>query len=235
MPDGRHQYKPFVEIHSTLILWGKDDTTEIGGNGFIYYIPGNKQRFVSPDCHVAYNLSMAAMESLEKNDTYLMWEVGKAPDFVLEIASPSTGRYDETGKRALYAELGVVEYWRYDPTVGEYYREPLVGEYLVDGEYQRLEMSREAVGLIRVHSPVLNLDLYWDDGRLRFYDPVAGGWLESHAEVAARAESEQAAREFAEARAKSEQAAREFAEARAESAEARLAEMKAELRRLRGE
>ena len=40
-------------------------------------------------------------------------------------------------KRDLYAALGVLEYWRYDATCGEFYGEPLVGEYLLDGEYRR--------------------------------------------------------------------------------------------------
>ena len=31
--------------------------------------------------------------------------------------------------REIAAELGALEYWRYDPTGGEHYGEPLVGEY----------------------------------------------------------------------------------------------------------
>ena len=69
---------------------------------------------------------------MEGNNTYLLWEVGKAPDFVLEIGSKSTANADLVRKRELYAELGVGEYWRYDATGGEFYGEPLVGERLVD-------------------------------------------------------------------------------------------------------
>lgn len=101
----------------------------------------------------------------------------------------------------------MTEYWRYDPTGGEFYGEPLVGERLVDGEYAPLEMRHESDGRVWGHSDVLNLDLWWDDGDLRFWDPIAERWLLSHEE-----EKE-----------------------RADIAEARLAELEEELRRLRGE
>ncbi len=103
---------------------------------------------VSPDCHIVFGLSEAAQRSLslEGNNTYQLWEVGKAPDFVLEIGSESTAAADLGRKRDLYAEIGAGEYRRYDATGGEFYGEPLVGEYLQDGEYHRFELRREADG-----------------------------------------------------------------------------------------
>ena len=79
------------------------------------------RRSVSPDCYVVFGLSDAALRSLslEGNNTYLLWEVGKPPDFILEIGSRSTARADLGSKRELYAEIGVGEYWRYDATGGE--------------------------------------------------------------------------------------------------------------------
>ena len=38
-----------------------------------------------------------------------------APDLVVEVLSPSTGYYDLTHKRRVYAEHGVREYWLIDP------------------------------------------------------------------------------------------------------------------------
>jgi len=38
-----------------------------------------------------------------------------APDLVIEILSPSTGYYDLTEKKEIYAEFGVKEYWIVDP------------------------------------------------------------------------------------------------------------------------
>ena len=191
----------------------------MNGNPFIYYVEGDPRRSVSPDCYVVFGLSEAALQSLslEGNNTYLLWEVGKVPDFILEIGSPSTARADLGRKRDLYAELGVREYWRYDATGGEFYGKALVGERLVDGEYSRVELRHESDGRIWSHSEALNLDLWWADGELRFWDPVAERWLLSQEE---------------------ERDGRLVAEARAEAAESRVAELEAELeaelRRLRG-
>ena len=49
--------------------------------------------------------------------------------------------------------------WRYDGTGSDFYREPLVGEYLEDGEYRRFELNRESGGMTWGHSPTLDLDL----------------------------------------------------------------------------
>ena len=217
LPDGHFQDPLFREIVSTLEAHFNDHpNTAVSGNTFIYYEEGNPQRWVSPDCYVALDISM---ESVERNNTYRIWEVGKPPDFALEIGSPSTATTDLVRKRELYAELGIGECWRYDATGGDFYGEPLVGERLVEGEYRRIELALEAGGVVRAHSPVLGLDLCWDNGRLRFYDPVADRWLLNLMETQSRADA-------AEDRADAERAARE-------SAEARLADMEAELRRLR--
>ncbi len=210
LPDGEYQ----APLYRRIVLDLEDHFREIPGahvNGdtFLYYVEGNPRRSVSPDCYVVFGLSESALESLslDGNNTYLLWEVGKAPDFVLEIGSPSTADADLGRKRDLYAELGVSEYWRYDATGGEFYGEALVGEYLQDGEYHMFELRHESDGRVWSHSEALNLDIWWVEDDLRFWDPVAGHWL----------------------------LRREEERARAEAAEARVAELQAELRRLRGQ
>ena len=59
-------------------------------------------------------------------------------------------------------------------------------------------MTTEPEGEVRGHSPILGLDLHWQEGRLRFYDPVAGHWLETFTETKATAERERARAEQAE-------------------------------------
>lgn len=218
-PDGLEQEPYFVDVLDTLKAFLEGLDVLVSGNTLIYYVGGDPSLSVGPDYYVVFGVSRAAL--LESHLTYRVWEAGKFPDFVLEIGSPSTADNDMGPKRDLYASLGAREYWRYDPTGGDYYGEPLVGEYLVEGEYRRFEMMDDPDGLPRAHSPLLNLDLRWEEGRLRFYDPVSGRWLESNAESIARAEAEYNARVAA--------------EARADAAEARMDEMEAELRRLRGE
>ena len=58
---------------------------------------------------------------------YLPWEAGKPPDWALEIASESTAREDVNRKPAIYARIGIPEYWRFDPTGGNYHGVPLWG------------------------------------------------------------------------------------------------------------
>ena len=257
MPDGRIQAPVYRKAVRKLEAHFKDDErTDVNGDTFIYYSEGNLNLRVAPDCYVAFDLSDAAFESLDRNNTYLLWEVGLFPQFIMEIGSPSTGSYDQGGKRLLYARLGSLEYWLYDPSGGEYYDEPLVGLRLVDGEYVRLEMNRESDGSVWGHSDLLNLDLWWIDGEIEFWDPEAKRWLPNLEEAeAARAEAEalaveeQAERLIAEARADAAVERADAADnratatdkradsetARADAAEALAARLEAELRRLRGE
>ena len=72
---------------------------------------------------------------------------------MLEVASESTAARDLGEKRDIYARMGAQEYWRLDRT-GEYYGEPLVGERLVNGEYERFELHTEANGDIWSRSEV---------------------------------------------------------------------------------
>ena len=226
LPDGVFQDPLFREVVSTLETHFKPQpNTVVSGNTFIYYEEGNPRRSVSPDCYVVYDTDV---ELLLNNNTYRLWEMGKPPDFALEIASVSTATADTGSKRDLYARLDIPEYWRYDSTGGEFYGEPLVGEYLVDGEYRRFEMHAEPDGRIWAHSPALDLDLWWDDGRLRFWDPVEERWLLNQDE-------EHTARQAAELRADRERARAEREQARAERERTRADALKAELRRLRGQ
>ena len=178
---------------------------------------------------------------------YVIDEVGKPPDFVLEVASPSTGRADYTTKRDGYARLGVVEYWRFDPSGGEYHDRPLAGDLLVDGAYEPIETHYEPDGSIWGRSAALALDLYWQEGSLRFYDYGSGVFLPEYREVRGQRDAERAGRRFAETRAEdaieerdTERVRRQFAETRAEDAETRAeaeamarAEAEAESERLR--
>ena len=190
----------------------------------------------------------ANRERMEEQRGYAIDQQGKAPDFVLEVASPTTGRADYTDKRRDYERYGVGEYWRFDSSGGEYHDAALAGDRLVDGVYQPIDIEELDDGRLRGYSEALGLYVCWEDGMLRFFDPVTNSYLRSHQEDARQADEERANRITAEARAQEAAAVRERAEARAreeelraqeettarERAEARVAELEAELRRLRG-
>ena len=230
LPDGMYQEPLFVEVLSTLEAHFRDEPhTLVSGNTFIYYEMNNPRRSVSPDCYVSFGIDVDA--AMQQN-SYLVWRVGKAPDFALEIASENTGRYDETAKRRLYAQIGMGEYWRYDGTGGTFYRRPLVGERLVDGEYEELPLQEEPDGMIWGHSPALGLDLCWDNGRLHFYDPNTGEWLRNLEEERERADEAVARADEAVARADQAVARADQAEARADEEQRRAAAAEARIREL---
>ncbi len=111
----------------------------------------------------------------------------------MEIGSKSTRRNDLSPKRELYARLGIGEYWRYDWTGGEYYGEPLVGEYLEAGEYRRFRMTADPDGTVRGYSPALGLELRRESGLIRFWNPDTQSYLPTLEESeAARREAEAA-------------------------------------------
>ena len=114
---------------------------------------------------------------------YSIDEHGKAPDFALEIASPNTARNDETGKRIDYARFGVTEYWRFDPQGGRWYQQALAGDRLVNGVYQPIHIVQVDAEREWGHSDVLNLDVCWERGELRWYDPVARRYLRTYDET----------------------------------------------------
>ncbi len=157
----------------------------VSGNLLIYYEEGNPRKSVSPDVFVAFGISK------KQRRTYKIWEEGQAPDFVLEVASPSTYRHDLTYKKDLYATvLGVREYYIYDPyhEVDPYF----LGYRLVDGIYQEIEIVNG-----RMPSTILGLELGERDGVFGLYDPSRSAWLQplekqvkQEAEARQRAEAE---------------------------------------------
>ena len=162
----------------------------------VCYDPNNLNVRVAPDVYLAFGVDA---EAIRPRKLYLPWEVGKPPDWALEIASESTRRVDLDRKPAIYARIGVPEYWRFDPTGGRYYGAPLYGGRLVGGEYQAIELTTEPDGVLKGYSGVLKLSLCWDEGWPRLFDPATGEYLENWRQVWADRESQMEARRLAEA------------------------------------
>ena len=108
-----------------------------------------------------------------RRNAYVISEQGKPPDFVLEIASRATGREDTGEKRDAYAGLSIPEYWRFDKT-GEYHGVRLAGDRLVGGVYEPIPIERVSEGILQGYSAVLDLNIRWHDGQLEWYDPATG-------------------------------------------------------------
>ena len=128
---------------------------------------------VTPDVMVVLDITPP------RDTSYRLWEVGKAPDLVMEMSSRATHRQDQFHKHALYAELGIHEYWLYDPHGG--YLEPrLQGWRLEAGIYRPIagELQPE-LGAETFPSEVLGT--HW--GRLlatdalRLWDEERNDWF----------------------------------------------------------
>ena len=170
----------------------------VNGYGYLCHNTRNRSNWTVPDVIVALGIDPGTIVA---RNGYVIDEVGKPPEFVLEVASESTGENDYTIKRERYAALGVGEYWRFDDTGGQHHDRSIAGDLLVDGAYEPVEMQTNAEGVTWGRSPLLGLDLCWDKGRLRFYDPVAREYLLDEQETADLAETEASARAVAETRA----------------------------------
>lgn len=160
-------------------------------------VPGS---FIVPDCFVVFGVDVQTIRHARRS--YRIDEWGRTPAFVLEVGSPSTAARDLGVKREIYASMGAREYWRMDVTGGEFYGEPLVGERLVDGEYERIELHRESDGDSWSRSEVLGVDFCHrldDEGYSTFElrDSETGEWLNFlDREVVARQEAEARVKEL---------------------------------------
>ena len=200
----------------------------VAGSMALYYREGDRSAVLAPDVFVALGVAKRARRS------YRIWdEGGVVPAFVVEVASPSTSRLDAMGKRATYEQMGVSEYWRFDP-LGERIAEGLVGWRQEAGCYQRVR-GQNSAGWYR--SEVLGLELRAEGWLLRFRDPQHGRELLTHAETSRalhiseheRARAERKAEIEAEARRAAERERDEAARERDE-ANQQIRELKAKLR-----
>jgi Uma2 family endonuclease len=186
---------------------GNNETTIVLSEIPVRWTPSQQRGHRIPDLLVAFGVDR---EQAEAQNGYSIRDLGKPPDCVLEVASVRTADNDVTGKRVDYANFGIPEYWRFDPTGGQRYDTPLAGDRLVEGAYQPVEIVEVEPEHLHGHSEVLNLDPCWDHGQLRWYDPVARQHLLTFVE---------------------EREGRISAESRANSAEARVRELEEELQR----
>ena len=189
----------------------------VGGCGYLCCNPDDLRHAPIPDCLVAFNLDIQPDSIVEANG-YTISEVGKPPDFVLEVASESTGLRDYTVKREMYASYQVREQWRFDHTGGRYHDAPLAGDRLLNGEYVPIPIVTEPDGVLRGFSEVLGLELHWDRGTLRFWDPTTQQYLPDLTEAKAQRDAEAEARRVS--------------VAQHDAAEERVRQLESELRRL---
>ena len=234
LPESMYQYPTILYTVSALGRWFRTRRPEsyVAGE-LLVYSEGREEadgrvraEWVVPDVLVAFGVGG------HRRHSYVVWQEGKAPEFVLEVASESTWRRDRDEKPGVYAGLGVREYFLYDP-VGRWLEPRLQGYGLEGGRYRRLEAERLGGGEWGLRSRELGLWAWAKGagGELRWGDPETGRELEDYDELHDSRDEEAVARrtaearlDTAEARAAEEATARRTAETRLGAAEARLGE-----------
>ena len=164
----------FGNLASTIVL---------GEVPISWNVPRGRGTVRIPDLMVAFNIRHAHILAQKG---YAINEQGKPPDFVLEVASDTTSQNDEVRKWHDYASFGIPEYWMYDPDWGLRYATGLSGWTLADGAYQAISIMQHDEGMHYGDSAVLGLQVCWEYGELRWYDPAAGRYLDTVTSLAQR-------------------------------------------------
>ena len=194
MSENQWQYVAMTDTVSALANhFIQRDDVFVAGDLLVYYRMNDNSTRVAPDVFVVFGAA-----GKHFRDSWIVWREGRAPDFVMEVASPSTWQRDAAEKRDIYAEMGVSEYWRFDPT-GDCFTPELVGERLAGGEYQPIPLETDGEGILRGRSEVLALDICARPGlELRLYDPESGQWLRTHRESEEALQAAEAGKQAAE-------------------------------------
>jgi Uma2 family endonuclease len=186
---------------------------------FLYHSQGYPRLRVAPDVMVVFDVPPGP------RDNYKIWEEDQVPAVIFEMTSEGTEERDRVFKYCLYEQLGVQEYWLFDPK-GEWIPEQLRGYRLYRDLYDPITDGR---------SDVLQLRLEVDGTLIAFFREDTGERLPTPEDLLASLEREMSARQDAEARAtQAEEQARQ-AEEQARQAEERALVAESEAERLRAQ
>jgi Uma2 family endonuclease len=137
-----------------LRLYLQEQPAVVFADQFLYYIEGNPRARVAPDVMVVFDID----KRLYAN--YKIWEGKQTPAIIFEVTSAGTRETDWNFKKTLYEQLGVTEYWLFDP-YGEWITEQLQGYRLnEDGVYKPIRDNC---------SEVLQLKLQAEEYLIGFY------------------------------------------------------------------
>ncbi|MEH1765710.1 Uma2 family endonuclease [Nostoc sp.] len=158
-----------------------DRQATVLSNQFLYYAQGFPRLRVAPDVMVIFNVAPGG------RDNYKIWEEGQVPVVIFEMTSEGTKNQDTGFKKTLYEQLGVLEYWLFDPK-GEWIKEQLQGYRLRGEVYEPITDSR---------CEPLQLRLQIEGQLIGFYREDTGEKLLIPEELAEALKQERLAREQA--------------------------------------
>ena len=187
----------------------------IASDLLVYYEEGIPAKFIVPDDFIVLDCDPS------RRRIFKTWLEKRVPDVVFEVTSHSSRRIDTVKKPVIYEQMGVKEYYVYDPTC-DYLEPALQGFRLIDGCLTQIVPVN---GDIRCETLQLGLRLVGGD--LEFFDLRTG-------ELAVdEAESERAAKESERTAKESERAAKELEREARERVEAKNRELLLEIEQLK--
>lgn len=183
------QARAIIDVEYVMrFRYAPRDDVYVSFDQLVYYSEGPWPKSVVPNVFVSFGVPSYPRE------VYRVEEEGKPPDWVLEVASPKTFRYNVGGKKDLYEEIGVGEYWVYDPH-GDLHDPRLRGWVLRPGGYEELA-DLERLGVpVALRSEALSLELHFDGADLRLWDPAKSRNLRTIDEAERRGDIAEAKRE----------------------------------------
>lgn len=182
--DGEPLAETYVHLYAILVtleilkqyLQGKQAT--VLADQFLYYAQGFPRLRVAPDVMVIFNVAPGG------RDNYKIWEEKQVPSVIFEITSEGTKDRDTGYKKTLYEQLGVKEYWLFDPK-GEWIENKLKGYRWSKEVYEKITDNK---------SEVLGLRLEVESELIAFYREDTGEKLLAPSELSqALKESEEKA------------------------------------------
>lgn len=231
--DGQPMAETCLHVRAIMLLHqaledffqGRDDVF-IASDIFWYWEEGNPAACISPD--VMAVLGAPPRDPRERSSFFTWEEGGVVPAVVFEMASKSTWQNDIEDKFDRYEQLGVREYFLFDPE-GEYLVPVLQGYRLHKSAYRRIRGSGGEL------SSDLGFRLRVEGTTLRLVDARTNQPIPTRAEAveAARQNAQQAQREADTAKLAAE-AERNRAEAERSRADALAAELDELRKRLSG-
>ncbi|WP_017653241.1 Uma2 family endonuclease [Fortiea contorta] len=192
-------------------------------NQFLYYAQGFPKLRVAPDVMVIFDVTPGG------RDNYKIWEEGQVPAVIFEMTSFGTKDQDQIFKKTLYEQLGVKEYWLFDPK-GEWLEQPLRGYRLRGETYEPITDNRSEPLQLRLLVEGRLIGFYREDTGEKLLIPDELATALQH-EVVARQQAEEVAEQERQ-RAEQERQRAEQERQRAEQAQLEVEQLKERLRSL---
>jgi Uma2 family endonuclease len=172
-PDEDGRFMGDTDFHYAALIWLKEALQDyltrppgwyVASNLILYWDFNDPKKRRDPDILVARGVGGHFRRS------FRVWEEGTFPRVLFEIASKKTWREDVGPKKQLYADLGIPEYFIFDPE-GKYIRPVLQGfRHKKRGVYTAIRPARDG----SLTSKELGLCMVPEGAMLRLIEAATG-------------------------------------------------------------